>query len=85
MARTSQKEFERFVKSVRKNKPDFEAGWAELLAKVPAQHQPVIAERIASYRTHCSVIQKMLTRTAMKTMWLEFENYAGSELDADYG
>jgi hypothetical protein len=28
VARTGQKEFERFVKSVRKNKPDFEAGWA---------------------------------------------------------
>ena len=85
MARTGQKEFERMVKSVRKNKPDFEAGWAGLLAQVPAQHQPVIAERIASYRTHCTVIQKVLTRTAMKTLWLEFENYAGSELDADYG
>ncbi len=85
MARTSQKEFERLVKSVRKNKPDFEEGWAALMAQVPAQHQPVIAERIESYRTHCTVIQKILTRTAMKTLWAEFENYAGSELDADYG
>ncbi|MES2317666.1 MAG: DUF6178 family protein [Pseudomonadota bacterium] len=85
MARTGQKEFERLVKSVRKNKPDFEEGWAALMAQVPAQHQPVIAERIASYRTHCTVIQKILTRTAMKTLWAEFENYAGSELDADYG
>jgi hypothetical protein len=84
VARTGQKEFERFVKSVRKNKPDFEAGWAALMAKVPAQHQQVIAERIASYRTHCTVIQKITTRTAMKTLFAEFENYAGSELDADY-
>jgi hypothetical protein len=85
VARTGQKEFERLVKSVRKNKPDFEEGWAALMAQVPAQHQPVIAERIESYRTHCTVIQKIRTRTAMKTLWLEFENYAGSELDADYG
>ena len=84
VARTSQKDFERMVKSVRKNKPDFEEGWAKLLAQVPAQHQPVIAERIAAYRTHCTVVQKVITRTAMKTLWLEFENYAGSELDADY-
>jgi len=83
-ARTGQKEFERLVKSVRKNKPDYEAGWAELMAKVPAQHQPVIAERIASYREHCTVIQKIRTRAAMKTLFAELENYAGSELDADY-
>jgi hypothetical protein len=84
VARTGQKEFERFVASVRKNKPDYEAGWAELMAKIPAQHQGVLAERIESYRTHCTVIQKIRTRAAMKTMFAELENYAGSELDADY-
>lgn len=85
VARSSQKEFERMVKSVRKNKPDFEQGWAALMAQVPAQHQPVLAERIENYRTHCTVIQKVRTRTAMKTLWAEFENYAGAELEADYG
>ncbi len=85
VARSSQKDFERLVKSVRKNKPDFEAGWATLLAQVPVQHQAVIAERIDTYRTHCTVIQKIRTRTAMKTLFAEFENYAGSELEADYG
>ena len=85
VARTSQREFESLVKSVRKNKPDYEAGWADLLAKVPTQHQPVLAERIASYRTSCTVIQKIRTRTAMKTLFAELENYAGSELDSDYG
>ena len=84
VARTGQKEFERLVKSVRKNKPDYEAGWAALMAQVPAQHQAVMAERIASYREHCTVIQKMGTRAAMKTLFAELENYAGSELDADY-
>ncbi|MFC0135245.1 hypothetical protein CR105_20960 [Massilia eurypsychrophila] len=84
VARTGQKDFERLVGSVRKNKPDYETGWAELMAQVPAQHQAVIAERIDSYREHCTVIQKMRTRTAMKTLFAELENYAGSELDADY-
>lgn len=84
VARTGQKDFERLVGSVRKNKPDYEAGWAELMAQVPAQHQAVMAERIDSYREHCTVIQKMRTRTAMKTLFAELENYAGSELDADY-
>lgn len=84
VAKTGQKDFERLVSSVRKNKPDYEAGWAELMAKVPAQHQAVLADRIASYREHCTVIQKIQTRTSMKNLFAELENYAGSELDADY-
>ncbi len=82
-ARTGQKEFERFVKSVRKNKPDFETGWAALMAQVPAAHQPIIAERIATYREHCTVLQHLGTRATMKQLFTELENYAGSELDPD--
>ena len=84
VARAGQKEFERFVKSVRKNKPDFEAGWAQLLEKIPAQHKDVMADRIATYRASCTVLQKIGTRTAMKNLLAEMENYAGSELDAEY-
>jgi hypothetical protein len=84
VARAGQKEFERFVKAVRKNKPDFEAGWAQLLEKIPAQHQEVMRDRIATYRDSCTVIQKIGTRAAMKTLLAEMENYAGSELDAEY-
>ncbi|MBA5636957.1 hypothetical protein H3H37_07810 [Duganella sp. LX20W] len=84
VARTGQKEFERFVKSVRKNKPDFEEGWAALVAAVPAQHHPVLLDRIDSYRNTCTVLQHIRGRTAMKTLFSELENYAGSELDADY-
>lgn len=84
IARTGQKDFERFVKAVRKNKPDFEAGWAALVARVPEQHHPVLLDRIANYRDHCTVIQNIRGRTAMKTLFTELENYAGSELDADY-
>ncbi|QGZ41603.1 hypothetical protein IP92_00575 [Pseudoduganella flava] len=84
VARTGQKEFERFVKAVRKNKPDYEAGWADLVAAVPAQHHPVLLNRIDVYRTNCTVLQHIPGRTAMKTLFAELENYAGSELDADY-
>ncbi|MET0320490.1 MAG: hypothetical protein ABW069_07210 [Duganella sp.] len=84
VARTGQKEFERFVKSVRKNKPDFEEGWAALVAAVPVQHHPVLLDRIDSYRKTCTVLQHIQGRTAMKTLFGELENYAGSELDADY-
>ena len=84
MARTGQKEFERFVRSVRKNKPDFEEGWAALVAKVPVQHHPVLLDRIESYRRSCTVVQKILTRASMKSLFEDLENYAGSELDADY-
>ncbi len=84
VARTSQKDFERFVKAVRKNKPDFEAGWAGLLAKVPVQHHDVLIERIDAYRQGCTVLKHILTRASMKSLFAEFENYAGSELDADY-
>jgi hypothetical protein len=84
VARTGQKEFERFVKAVRKDKPDYEAGWAQLVAQVPVQHHPVLLERINSYRVTCTVLQSIKGRTAMKTLFAELENYAGSELDADY-
>jgi hypothetical protein len=84
VARTGQKEFERLVGFVREHKPDFELGWAELLARVPEQHRPIIAERIASYRQHCTVLQKMGTRASLKTLYADLENYAGSELEPEY-
>ncbi|WEF30636.1 hypothetical protein [Pseudoduganella chitinolytica] len=84
VARTGQKEFERFVKSVRKNKPDYEEGWTALVAAVPAQHHPVLLHRIDLYRRTCTVLQHIPGRTAMKTLFAELENYAGSELEADY-
>lgn len=82
-ARTGQKEFERLVKSVRKNDADFEAGWAQLMEKIPAAHQPVIAERINTYREHCTVLQHIKSKATMKQLFTELENYAGSELDPD--
>jgi hypothetical protein len=84
VARTGQKDFERFVKAVRANKPDFETGWAQLVTAVPVQHHPVLLHRLDLYRKGCTVLQHIPGRTAMKTLFAELENYAGSELDPDY-
>jgi hypothetical protein len=84
VARAGQKDFERFVKSVRKNNPDYETGWAALLDKVPAPHREIIAERVASYREHCTVLQSIRTKAPMTQLLAELENYAGSELDTEY-
>ena len=84
VARAGQKAFEHFVKSVRKNKPDFEAGWAALLEKIPAPHRAIVAERVATYREHCTVLKNIYTKAPMKQLVAEMENYAGSELDAEY-
>ena len=83
-ARTGQREFERFVKAVRKHRPDFEAGWAELMARNPAAHQKVVAQRIDNYRETCTVLQQIATPASMAQLFTEMENYAGSELYPAY-
>jgi len=83
VARTGQKEFERFVQTVRKAKPDFEAGWAALLENIPAPHQAIIADRIDSYRNSL-LLQNIAGKVPMTQLFVELENYAGSEIDAEY-
>ena len=83
-ARTGQAEFERFVKAVRKHRPDFEQGWAEFMARIPPAHQAVVAERIDIYRKHCTVLEQIGTNATMGQLMAELENYAGSELDPEY-
>ena len=83
-ARAGQKDFERFVKAVRKNNPDYETGWAAFLEKVPAPHRAIIAERVQTYREHCTVLQSIRTKAPMTQLIAELENYAGSELDTEY-
>lgn len=83
VARTGQKEFERFVQTVRKTKPDFEAGWAALLENIPAPHKAIIADRIDSYRNSV-LLQHIADKVPMKQLFVELENYAGSEIDAEY-
>ncbi len=84
VARAGQKEFERFVAAVRKNKPDYEAGWAALLARVPPEHREVVAARIDTYRDSCTLLRNIHTRAPMKQLFAELENYAGSEIEAEY-
>jgi len=84
VARTGQKGFERFVKAIRKTRPDFEDGWKQLVAAVPAQHHPVLLQRIDNYRQNCTLMKTITSRATMRTLFTELENYAGSELDADY-
>jgi len=83
VARTGQKEFERFVSAVRKNKPDFEAGWTALLANIPAPYNAVVAKRIETYR-NSTFLKAILEKTPMMQLFVELENYAGSEIDAEY-
>ncbi|SDC76664.1 hypothetical protein SAMN05428966_102290 [Massilia sp. PDC64] len=83
VARTGQKEFERFVQAVRKGKPDFDAGWAALLEQIPAPHQAIIADRIQSYRNSL-LLQNIAGKVPLKELFVELENYAGSEIDAEY-
>jgi hypothetical protein len=83
VARTGQKEFERFVKTVRKNKPDVDTGWAALLEKIPAPHKAIIAERMASYR-NSTLLENIRGTMPLAQLFVELENFAGSEIDPEY-
>jgi hypothetical protein len=83
VARTGQKEFERFVQAVRKGKADFEAGWAALLEAIPAQHRVIVADRIDAYR-NSTFLQDIAGKVPLGQLFVELENYAGSEIDAEY-
>ena len=83
VARTGQKEFERFVQAVRKGKSDFEAGWAALLEAIPAPHRVIVADRIDAYR-NSTFLQNIAGKVPLQQLFVELENYAGSEIDAEY-
>jgi hypothetical protein len=83
VARCGQKEFERFVQTVRKTKPDYDAGWAALLERIPAPHKQIVAERIDSYR-NSTLIQNIGGKMPLAQLFVELENFAGSEIDPEY-
>jgi hypothetical protein len=83
VARTGQKEFERFIKAVRKNRPDVDTGWAALLEKIPAPHKAIIAERMASYR-NSTLLEHIGGSMPLAQLFVELENFAGSEIDPEY-
>ena len=83
VARTGQKELERFIQSVRKSKPDFGAGWAALVDAIPAPHKAIVADRVETYR-NSTLFQQIQGKTPLKQLVVELENFAGSELDSEY-
>lgn len=87
VARTGQKEFERLVQAVRKKAaggtPDFDSGWAALLEAIPAPHKAIVAERIDMVRNSL-FIRHLADKTPLRQLFVELENFAGSELDAEY-
>ena len=83
VARTGQKEFERFVQSIRKKPRDYETGWAALLERIPAPHKGIVADRIDSYR-NSTLIQNIGGKMPLKQLFVELENFAGSEIEAEY-
>jgi hypothetical protein len=83
VARAGHKEFERFVKAVRRAKPDMDAGWAKLLENIPAPHQAIVASRIAIYR-NSDILRDIVGTAPLQQLFVELENFAGSELDAEY-
>ncbi|MFA6921649.1 MAG: hypothetical protein WC216_07370 [Gallionella sp.] len=83
VARTGQKDIENLIRRVRATPPDIEAAWHALLQKIPPEYQPVVVARMDEYRG--TVIKKILSRTGIKSVVTEIQNYhAGIEQDVDY-
>lgn len=83
VARTGQKEIENLIHRAREMRPDIEAGWSELLKKIPPEYQPILRERMDEYRN--TIIKKILSKTGTKTVVIEMQKYyTGDELDVDY-
>ncbi len=83
VARIGQKDIENLVRRVRETAPDIEANWCAWLAKIPPQYRDLVTARMDEYRG--SIVKKILSRTALKTVVTEIQNYhAGIEQDVDY-
>ena len=83
VARTGQKEIENLINRAREAKPDIDAGWNKLLKKIPAEYQPILRERMDEHRN--TIVKKILSRTNIKTVLAEIQDYyAGNELDVEY-
>jgi hypothetical protein len=83
VARTGQQEIENLIRNARETPPDIEAGWRELLRKVPAEYQAVLGSHMDEYRN--TIIKKILSKIKVKTVVTEIQNcYAGTEQEVDY-
>jgi hypothetical protein len=83
VARTGQKELEQLLREVRKTPPDVNENWEKFLAKLPAEFQPIVQERMDTLRP--TIIKKILAKAAIKTLITEIQNhYAANEFDIEY-
>lgn len=83
VARTGQKDIEELIRTTRKNKPEIESNWGAFLKKIPPRFHPLISARMDEYRD--TIIRKIQSKTAIKTVVTEIQNYhAGIEQDVEY-
>jgi hypothetical protein len=83
VARAGQKEIENLIHRAREVQPDVETGWNKLLKSILPEYQPIVRERMQEYKS--TIIKKILSRTRIKTVISELQDYyAGNELDVDY-
>lgn len=81
ITRAKQKDIERLIRSVRKIKPDIEAGWERLLKKIPQEYQPVMRLAMNEYRN--TLIKKILSKVSIKSVVNDIIPLAGMELEVD--
>jgi hypothetical protein len=82
-ARTGQQEIENLIKRVRETKPDVEAGWLQLLDKMPPQYQAIMRTCMDEYKN--TIVKKILSKAKTGKIIVEIQNYyAGAEQDVEY-
>jgi hypothetical protein len=82
-ARTGQQEIENLIKRVRETKPDVEAGWLQLLDKMPPQYQAIMRTCMDGYKN--TIVKKILSKAKTGKIIVEIQNYyAGAEQDVEY-
>jgi hypothetical protein len=81
VARTRQKEIESLIRRARQLQPDYETNWREMLTRIPSEFQIIVKK----YMDECTIIKKILSDMALKTVVIEIQNYyAGIEQDVEY-
>lgn len=83
VARTGQKDIENLIRTARAKSCDPELGWLALLQKTPDEFKFILRTRMDEYKG--GIVKKILSKTAIKTVVTEIQNYhAGIEQDVDY-
>jgi hypothetical protein len=90
VARAGQKKLQLLLEALQKAQPDFAASWTTFLSKIPAQHRPVVAQRVAEIQPSKMIVllQKAMTgkptKAQLASLNKELQNHGGSEVDIDY-